>query len=446
MTATDNQGRTGRGPVRRRLVIDLTPLRESPDYRRLWTGHAIAILGTQMTRVAVPYQVYVLTDSTLMVGLASLAQLIPLMVCSLFGGSVADAVDRRKLLLVTEGLLAVVVGGLALLALLDSPPIWGIFLLVAITAGLSALDGPARSASVAGLVRREILPSAFALNQTLTQVGAIVGPAVAGVIIAALGLSMTYGLNVVTFVLSIVVLSRMRPMPPSHTVTRPGLTSVIEGLTYLKGKRAVMGCFLADLNAMFFGMPRALFPAIALDQLGGDAMTVGLLHAAPGAGALIGALTSGWVGSVTRQGRAVIISITVWGLAIAGFGLSQWLPLTLLLLMVAGVADVVSAVFRQTVLQLSVPDHLRGRLSAVHIGVVTGGPLLGDARAGATASITSPAFAMVSGGLASAIIMVLLGWRLTALRRWTLADAESDSDADRDRDRDRESQRREDRT
>ncbi|MFY1651821.1 MFS transporter [Solwaraspora sp. WMMB762] len=430
MTATDNQGRTQRsGAVRRRLVIDVTPLRESPDFRRLWTGHAVAILGTQMTRVAVPYQVYVLTDSTLMVGLASLAQLIPLMVCSLFGGSVADAVDRRKLLVVTEGLLAVVVGGLALLALLDSPPIWAIFVLVAVTAGLSALESPARSAAVAGLVRRQILPSAFALNQTLTQVGAIVGPAVAGVVIAALGLSTTYALNVVTFLVSITVLTRMRPMPPAHQVTKPGLKSVIEGLTYLRSKPAVMGCFLADVNAMFFGMPRALFPAIALGQLGGDAVTVGLLHAAPGAGALIGALTSGWVGSVTRHGRAVIISIIVWGLAIAGFGVSHWLPLTIALLMVAGAADVVSAVFRQTVLQLSVPDHLRGRLSAVHIGVVTGGPLLGDARAGATASFSSPAFAMVSGGLACAAVMGILGWRLTALRRWTLADAETVADA-----------------
>ncbi|WJK40101.1 MFS transporter [Solwaraspora sp. WMMA2056] len=426
MTTTDNQGRAQRRSLRQRLVIDVTPLRESPDFRRLWTGHAVAILGTQMTRVAVPYQVYVLTGSTLMVGLASLAQLIPLMVCSLLGGSVADAVDRRRLLVATESMLAVVVGGLALLALLDRPPIWAIFVLVAVSAGLSALESPARSAAVAGLVRREVLPSAFALNQTLTQVGAIVGPAVAGVIIAGLGLSSTYALNVVTFLVSIAVLSRMRPMPPAHAVTKPGIRSVVEGLTYLRSKPAVLGCFLADLNAMFFGMPRALFPAIALGQLGGDAVTVGLLHAAPGAGALIGALTSGWVVAVTRQGRAVIVSIVVWGLAIAGFGLSHWLPLTLALLMVAGAADVVSAVFRQTVLQLSVPDHLRGRLSSVHIGVVTGGPLLGDARAGATASLTSPAFAMVSGGLACAVIMAFLGWRLTALRRWTLADAEID--------------------
>ncbi|MDQ7907578.1 MFS transporter [Phytohabitans sp. ZYX-F-186] len=415
-----------RRPILRRLIIDITPLRESSDYRRLWTGNAIAILGNQMTRVAVPYQVYVLTHSTLIVGLASLAQLVPLMLCSLFGGAVADAVDRRKLLIVTESLAAAVVGGLALLALIARPPVWAIFLLVAVSAGLSALEGPARNASFAGLVRRDILPSAFALNRSLNQVGTIVGPAVAGVVIAALGVSTTYLANAITFLLSIAVLSRMRPMPPAHAVTRPGLRSVMEGLNYLRSKPAVMGCFLADLNAMFFGMPRALFPAIALDQLGGDAVTVGLLAAAPGAGALIGALTSGWISSVTRQGRAVITSVVMWGLAIAGFGLSHWLPLSLLFLMVAGVADVVSAVFRQTVLQLSVPDRLRGRLSSVHIGVVAGGPLLGDARAGAVASVTGPAFAMVSGGVACSVIMGLLGWRLTALRRWTLADAEVD--------------------
>ncbi len=432
MATVEDRKRTRLGRIARRLVVDTTPLAESADYRWLWSGHAVAIIGTQMTRVAVPYQVYVLTDSTLMVGLASLAQLIPLMVCSLFGGSIADAVDRRKLLIITEGLLAIVIGGLALTALLDEPPIWVIFTLMAVAAGLSALEGPTRSASVAGLVRKEILPSAFALNQSLTQVGAIVGPAVGGVVIAFLGVSATYGLNVVTFVVSIVVISRMRPMPPAHAVTRPGLKSVIEGLTYLRSKPAVMGCFLADLNAMFFGMPRALFPAIALDQLNGDAVTVGLLAAAPGIGALVGALTSGWVTTVKRQGRAVIVSIVVWGLAIAAFGLSHWLWLAMFFLMLAGAADVVSAVFRQTVLQLSVPDHLRGRLSATHIGVVTGGPLLGDARAGATASVTGPAFAMVSGGLVCAVVMAFLGWRLTALRRWTLADAEADVPAKSD--------------
>jgi MFS family permease len=426
MATVEDRKRSAFGRVARRLVVDTTPLRESPDYRRLWSGHAVAIIGTQMTRVAVPYQVYVLTDSTLMVGLVSLAQLIPLLVCSLFGGSIADAVDRRKLLIVTECLSAAAVGGLALTALLDSPPIWAIFALTAVTAGLSALESPTRSASVASLVRKEILPSAFALNQSLTQVGAIVGPAVGGVVIAFLGLSATYGLNVATFLIAVVAVSRMRPMPPAHAVTRPGIKSIVEGLVYLKSKPAVLGCFLADLNAMFFGMPRALFPAIALDRLGGDAVTVGLLAAAPGIGALVGALTSGWVTTVRRQGRAVIVSIIVWGLAIAAFGLSHWLWLSMFFLMLAGVADVISAVFRQTVLQLSVPDHLRGRLSATHIGVVTGGPLLGDARAGATASVTSPAFAMVSGGVICAAVMVLLGWRLTALRRWTLADAATD--------------------
>lgn len=408
--------------------MDTSPLRESPDFRRLWSGHAVSIVGVQLTRVAVPYQVYVLTGSTFMVGMVSFAQLVPLLVCSLLGGSIADAVDRRRLLLIVEVLLATTAAGLAVTAMFPAPPLWPLFVLTALSAGLSAIDSPARSASVAALVRREKLPAAFALNQSLVQVGLIVGPAVAGVVIAVLGISVAYWINVGTFVVSVLIIRTMRPMPASHDATRPGLRSIAEGLRYLRGRPAVKGCFLADLNAMIFGMPRALFPAIALGQLGGGAVVVGLLHAAPGAGALIGALTAGWVSSVKRIGRAVVVSITVWGLAIAAFGFSTSLPLALLFLAVAGAADVVSAVFRQTVLQLSVPDHLRGRLSSVHIGVVAGGPLLGDTRAGAIASVSSPAFSIVSGGLTCAVVMAVMGWRLKSLRRWTLSDA---VDADR---------------
>lgn len=410
-------------------MLDLSPLRESPDFRRLWTGHAVAIIGTQLTRVAVPYQVYLLTGSTLLVGLVSLAQLGPLLLCSLISGSVVDATDRRRLLMATQLALAVVAAGLAVVAMLDQPPLWPLFVLTAVSAGLSAADSPARTASVASLVRREKLPSAFALNQSLTQIGLVVGPAVAGVLIATAGVAAAYWINVVAFVVSVTIISRMRPMPPRPEAARPGLKSIAEGLRYLRGKPALQGCFLADLNAMVFGMPRALFPAIALGQLGGSAVTVGLLHAAPGAGALVGALTAGWVSRVSRQGRAVILAIVAWGVAMAGFGLSTSLVPALLFLAAAGASDVVSAIFRQTILQLSVPDHLRGRLSAVHIGVVTGGPLLGDARAGAVADATNPTFAVASGGLACAALMILLGWRLPGLRRWTLADAVEPDDA-----------------
>jgi len=407
-------------------VLDLSPLRESRDFRRLWTGQAVSILGTQMTRVAVPYQVYLMTDSSLVVGLVSLAQLVPLLVCSLLGGSIADAVDRRRLLIVVQSALALVTAGLAASSLASTPPLWPLFVLTAFSAALSAIDSPTRSASVASLVRREKLTSAFALNQSLNQVGQIVGPAIAGVVIAVAGVSMAYWINVVTFLVSVAVISRMRPMPPRDGAARVGFKSISEGFRYLRGKPALQGCFLADVNAMVFGLPRALFPAMGTGQFGGGAMAVGLLHAAPGVGALIAALTAGWVSSVKRQGRAVIVAIVVWGVAIACFGISTALPLALVFLAIAGAADVVSAVFRQTILQLSVPDHLRGRLSSVHVGVVTGGPLVGDARAGAVASATTPEFSVISGGLACAVTMVLLAWRLPGLRRWTLADSAID--------------------
>lgn len=403
-------------------MLDLSPLRESRGFALLWTGQAVSEIGTQLTRVAVPFHVYAVTGSSLVVGMVSLAQLVPLLVCSLLGGSVADAVDRRRLLVVVQSALAVVTAGLALTALLDDPPLWPFFVLTAVSAGLSAIDSPARTASVASLVRREKLSSAFALNQSLNQVGHIVGPAVAGVVIAAVGVSAAFWIDVVTFLVSVAVVSRMRPMPPAADAPRPGLKSIAEGLRFLRGKQALQGCFLADVNAMVFGLPRALFPALGTGLFGGGAAVVGLLYAAPGVGALVGALTAGWVSSVRRQGMAVVLAIVTWGVAIAGFGLTSYLPLALLLLAVAGAADVISAVFRQTILQLSVPDHLRGRLSSVHVGVVTGGPLLGDARAGAVANASTAELSVVSGGLACAVTMLALAWRLPALRRWTLAD------------------------
>jgi MFS family permease len=210
----------------------------------------------------------------------------------------------------------------------------------------------------------------------------------------------------------------MRPLPPEGGGTKVGFSSVAEGLRYLKGRRLLAGTFLIDINAMVFGMPRALFPAMGLTVFKGGNATVGLLFAAPGAGALIGAVFTGWVSGIRRQGRAVIVAVIVWGAAIAAFGLVPLLPLALLCLAVAGAADVVSAVFRNTILQSTVPDALRGRLSAVHIAVVTGGPRLGDAEAGAVASLTTPQFAVVSGGLASVAGALLIAWRLPEFARY----------------------------
>jgi MFS family permease len=403
--------------TRRRLLSDVTPLRESRQYRLLYAGELLAFLGSQLTVVAVPLQVYLLTRSSLAVGLVGLAQLGPLLVCSLLGGAVVDAVDRRVLLVwvqLARGALGV---GLVANALRPQPLLWPLYALTAAGAGLQAIDAPARTAAIPALVRRELLPAAAALHQILMQVGLVAGPALAGLLVGQAGLAAAYAIEVGTFAAASLLALALRPLPPGAGAARAGIASVREGLRFLRGRRALQGTFLIDLNAMVFGMPRALFPALGTGLFHGGPGTVGLLYAAPGAGALLGALTAGWVGGVRRQGRAVLLAVTVWGAAITVFGLVAWLPLALALLAVAGAADVISAVFRNTILQLTVPDGLRGRLAAIHIGVVTGGPRLGDAEAGAVAAIAGPRVSVVSGGLACLAGVALIAWRLPELGR-----------------------------
>jgi MFS family permease len=396
-------------PSRPRLLADLTPLRASRDFRVLFAGAGVSYLGRQLTVVAIPFQVYLITRSSLAVGMVGLAAVVPLVTLSLAGGAIADAMDRRKLLLVTQVLSASTSAGLALNAGSSSPRLWPIYVLAALSAGLAGVDLPARNAVIPRLVGRDLFQAAAALSQIQFQVGQVLGPALAGLIIARVSLAAAYWIDVASFGAAVVGVLLIAPQPPEGGGTRASLSSIGEGLRYLKGRRLLVSTFLIDIDAMVFGMPRALFPALATGFFGGGAATVGLLYAAPGAGALLGALTTGWVGRVRRQGRAVIVSVAVWGGAIAAFGLVPWLPVGLALLAVAGAADVVSAVFRNTILQLSVPDALRGRLSSVHIAVVTGGPQLGDAEAGAVAALTSARTSVVSGGLACVVgVLVLL--------------------------------------
>jgi MFS family permease len=398
-------------PPRPRLLADLTPLRVSRDYRLLFTGNAVSYLGRQLTVVAIPFQVFTITDSSLAVGMIGLATVVPLVTFSLAGGAIADAVDRRKLLLVTQLLSAATSAGLALNAMSASPRLWPIYLLAALSAGLAGVDLPARNAMIPNLVGRQLYPSAAALGQIQFQIGQVAGPALAGVIISQVSLAAAYWIDVASFGAAVVALLLIAPQPPEGGGTRASLSSVAEGLRYVRGRKLLLGTFLIDIDAMVFGMPRALFPALGTGFFGGGAATVGLLYAAPGAGALVGALFTGWVGGVCRQGRAVIISVIVWGAAIAVFGLVPWLAVGLFMLALAGAADVVSAVFRNTILQLSVPDGLRGRLSSVHIAVVTGGPQLGDAEAGAVAALTTPRFSVVSGGVACIVgVLALVRW------------------------------------
>jgi MFS family permease len=386
--------------LRSRLLVDLGPLRRSHDFRFLFCGQLVSTLGTQLTVVAIPYQVFGMTHSSLDVGLVSLAQLVPLMVCSLIGGAVADAHEKRRLLLVTELLLAAVSVGLALNAQLESPALWPLFLFPAIAGGLAGFDRPAFNASIPRMVPMTDLAAAYALWQVQLQVGIVVGPALAGLILSGAGLPAVYWLDVASFLVSFLSVLRFGPLPPSEGSRQASWRSIKEGFAYVRGRQVIQGVYLLDLNAMVFGMPRALFPALAIDVFHGGARTVGLLYAAPGAGALVGALTTGWVNRTRRQGRAVIVAVVIWGAAITVFGLVVVLWVALVLLAVAGWADVVSAVFRNTILQTAVPDRLRGRLSAVQIAVVQGGPRLGDLESGAVAELSSATFSVVSGGIA----------------------------------------------
>lgn len=381
-------------------VVDVTPLREVPGFRWLFFGFFFVHAGRQLTVVAVPFQVFDITGSTLAVGLLGLAQLVPLLIVSVVGGALADAIDRRKILVISPIVLAFTSAGLMWNALMDTPLLWPLFVLSAINAGISAVDGPARQAMVPNLVGRTLLPSALALNQTLVNVAKAAFPAVGGILIATAGLAFTFGVETVCFLLATLFMRGLPVIAVQGGGRRLEMSSIIEGFKYLKNIRLIQGAMLIDFNAMVFGMPTALFPAMGTEVFGGDAFTVGLLYAAPGAGALLGALTSGWISTVRRQGRAVVLAVVGWGVAIAIFGLSSSLVVGLAMLALAGAADVVSAIFRGTIIQLNTPDELRGRVSSMHMAVVAGGPRLGDLEAGVVAALTSVRFSVVSGGLA----------------------------------------------
>ncbi|MGA2530190.1 MAG: MFS transporter [Acidimicrobiales bacterium] len=411
--------------ARGRLFIDLGPIRQSQPFRRLWAGYLVSTLGSQLTVVAIPYQVYELTHSSLDVGLVGLAQILPVLGGSLFGGSIADAVERRFLLLVTQLCLAGCSLGLALNSSGGHPALWPLYGLSALGAGIASVDSPTRSAVLANLVGRPMFASANALWQLLFQVGQVAGPAIAGLLLGRVGISSVYWIDTATFAVSLLGVASLPVLRPPEGGTRFGLASIAEGLRYLKGRPVLQGTFVIDLNAMILGMPRALFPALALARFHGGAGTVGLLYAAPGAGALIAALLTGWVVAVKKQGRAVIVAVAIWGAAIAAFGLVPWLVAALVLLGVAGAADVVSAVFRGTILQLEAPEALRGRLSSVHTAVVTGGPRIGDFEAGAVAALSSAQISVLSGGLGCLVGVGLVSWLMPRFSRYDTSDPEA---------------------
>lgn len=396
------RGRPGPGsPGRlRRLLLDTKPLRLDRDYRLLWSGQVVSGMGNQVTRIVLPYQVFTVTHSTLAIGALALIQLIPILVFSLGAGSLVDAFDRRRLLILTQIGLAACSLALVALAVVPGLPLILVFAVAFVSAGLGSVDQPARSSSIPRLVPAERLPAAIALNQLNFQAASIIGPAVGGLLIATVGIAGAYAVDVVSFGASLAALVAIAPLPPIGQVTRPGLAAIREGIRFARSRPVILSTFAIDFEAMIFGMPTALFPVLALDVFRTGPVGFGLLTAAPGAGAFLGALLSGWVSGVRRAGRAVVFAVFIWGAAIVAFGLATFsFPLALALLAVAGAADVLSAVFRSTIVQLETPDELRGRVTSLHILVVTSGPRLGDLEATAVASVIGAQASVVSGGL-----------------------------------------------
>jgi MFS family permease len=401
--ALGTRARAGR--ALRSLAVDITPLKRYRDYRLLFEGLFVSEIGHQITHVAILIQVYAITHSTLAVGLVGLAALVPLALSTIGFAWIADAFDRRRVLAMIQVGLAFGSGVLLVNALSPHPSLVVIYVAVGITAFLGGIDSPTRTAAVARIVGPDQLTNAVALNQVLWNTAMVAGPALGG-LLAAKSFPLAYGVDAATYGATFLAAILMRPLPPAAGDVAPtrGMRAIREGFAYLKGRRVIQTTFSVDLIAMIFGMPRALFPVLALTQFHlppkEAAHLVGYMLSAVGAGALIGALTTGWVQRVRHQGRAVLWAVTVWGAAIASFGLvGDHIWLALICLAVAGGADVISAVFRGTILQLAVPDSLRGRLNGIHILVVTGGPRLGDVEAGVVARVWSPFVSVVSGGL-----------------------------------------------
>jgi len=401
----------------RGLLLDLTPLR-GREFRLLFLGQLVSFFGSMITFVALPFQMYDLTGSTLAVGALGICEFVPILAVALVSGALADAFDRRLLVVFSELGSAVFMAVLLGNALLDEPHAWVLFVCAAVLAGFYALLRPPLDSLVPRVVPREQLKAAMALEWVRGNVGMIAGPAIGGVLIAAFGVPLTYGIDLATFLISLGFLALMRASPPPADADAPSLRSIAEGLRYAGSRPELLGTYLVDINAMLFGMPQALFPAIAASY--GGAEVLGFLLAAPAVGSLVVALFSGWTRHVHRHGRAVALAATGWGVAIIAFGFTNVLWLALACLAVAGAMDAISGLFRSVIWNETIPDRLRGRLAGVEMISYTSGPTLGNFEAGALASLTSVRTSVVSGGVlcvaGTAVLVALLPafWRYDA--------------------------------
>jgi MFS family permease len=415
-------GTLARRPGWRRIAVDTRPLRHDA-YRRMWIGNAFSFYGFQFTAVAVPVEMFALTQDSFWVGLLGIASLVPLLIFALWGGAIADVVDRRRLLLSSSCVTWVSTLSLLVQALLGVGSPYLLLGLVAVQSMGVAVSMPARQAIVPRLVDAHEVPAANTLNFTMSNVGAVFGPLSAGLVFAAwgprTGLPIAYSVDAVLFTVTMWATWRLPALPPIDATSRTaGLRSIVDGLRYLATTPVLVLSFVIDIVAMVLAMPRALFPEVAATRFGNGA-AIGWLYSAIAIGSVVGGLTSGWVGRVRRQGRALVGAVVGWGLAVAAAGLAGQLWVMVALLAVAGCADLVSAVYRQTILQLQAPDALRGRLQGVFTAVVVGGPRLGDLRAGVMAAAWGTTLSWVAGGVAAAVVALLVAAAFPALWRYT---------------------------
>ena len=416
----------------RSLFADTRPL-QSTHFRRLWLANIVTVIGAQLTVVAVPAQIYSMTGSSAYVGLTGVFGLVPLVIFGLWGGALADAMDRRTVLVgTTVGLIATSAAFWAQAAT-GANNVWLLLGLFAVQQAFFAVNQPTRSAILPKLLPEELLPAAISLNITVMQAGAIAGPLVGGALIPLLGFSWLYLADAIALLATLGAVVALPRLPVEGVAGTPGLRSVIDGLNFLRGHPVLLMSFLVDIIAMVFGMPRALFPEIAHSSFGGPdggGLAFALLFAAIPAGAVLGGVFSGWVSRVERQGLAVIVAIVVWGLAMAGFGLvtgladgsgGTLLGMAVALLVVGGGADMVSSAFRNSMLMTAAEDAVRGRLQGVFIVVVAGGPRIADVAHGASAAMVGTAAAAAGGGVLAVVLTVAAALAVPAFVRYRIA-------------------------
>jgi MFS family permease len=411
-----------------KFAIDLTPLKKYPDFRNLWTAGLVSYFGSMITYVALPFQLKEITGSFIAVGLLGVVEIVPLIIFGLYGGVLADSVDRKKMIWATEAGALLLVAILLLNSLLASPSIAVIYVVAGLFAVVNGLQRPSMDAILPRLVSHDDLPAASALLSLRWQLGVIVGPTIGGLIFATFSVTIGFGLDIATYLISLAFLWRVRSIPPLKEAEKPSLAALFDGIKYAMKRQDLRGTYIIDLAAMTLAMPMALYPFWA-DQLQAP-WALGMFYAAITVGSVCVTLTSGWISNYRYHGRAVILAAMGWGLAIAASGLSNSLIVVLLCLTIAGASDMVSALFRGVIWNQTIPDELRGRLAGIELLSYSVGPLLGQLRAASVAAATSLSFSVTSGGLLCVLVVGILALFLPKMWKY---DVETNEFAVRER-------------